>query len=417
VALNRLMPLGPFVPDVSWDELPQACMAMDAQHWGLLGNSRWVQRGKPRGFGDYLPELDEQWDRAIAVEPVEGQPKPPLRTKLDGWVTVLCLFAGIGAELEGLLKAGLRVRKLLVVEIDPVVRRILEYRVRVLHRRYPDQLPTVASEGQLTALPPGIRLVGSMELERFMPIHVVTVSSPCQGLCRANRNGRGLADPRSELIGEAWRILTYQSRHQTIKPAYAFEMVDARDHPSQDARDGFTISDRVAGGAVDTAIDIDAAKLGSAAHRVRAFWTNAAPSRTLKQRYAQFDREWVNDRKEAQDMLRRGRRVNTAPADDPDIKGYYRMNFEGEPIRVFPTLVSMPQSFAFRRQEGGPIPGRHGPGMVYDPEMRGWMEPTADERELIMGLLPGSTRAPGVREDQRRAAIGSAIDVRAYSWL
>jgi hypothetical protein len=32
VALNRLTPLGPFVPDVSWDELPQACMAMDAKH-------------------------------------------------------------------------------------------------------------------------------------------------------------------------------------------------------------------------------------------------------------------------------------------------------------------------------------------------------------------------------------------------
>jgi site-specific DNA-cytosine methylase len=332
-------------------------------------------------------------------------------------VTVLCLFAGIGAELEGLLKAGIRVRKLLVVEIDPVARRILEFRVRCLHHRYPDQLPAVACEGLLTAMPADIRLVGPTELERFMPIQVVTVLSPCQGLSRANRNGRGLADPRSELIAEAWRILTYLSKFQTVKPAYTFEMVDARDNPSQDARDGFTVIDRVAGGAVDRAVVIDAAKLGSAAHRVRAFWTNAAPSKTLKQRYAQFDREWVNDCKEAQDVLHNGRRVNTAPADDPDIKGYYRMNFKGEPIRVFPTLVATPQSFAFRRQEGGPIPGRPGPGMVYDPEMRGWMEPTADERELIMGLLPGSTRAPGVGEDQRRAAIGAAIDVRAYYWL
>jgi hypothetical protein len=60
VALNRLMPLGPFAPNVSWDRLPQAFMAMDAEHWGLLGNSRWVQRGEPRGFGDYLLELDDQ---------------------------------------------------------------------------------------------------------------------------------------------------------------------------------------------------------------------------------------------------------------------------------------------------------------------------------------------------------------------
>jgi site-specific DNA-cytosine methylase len=183
--------------------------------------------------------------------------------------------------------------------------------------------------------------VGSTELRRYMPIHIVTVSSPCHGLSRANRNGRGLADPRSELISDAWRILGYLSKNQTIKPAYTFEMVDAQDHPSQEARDGFTVIDRVAGGAVDTAVVINAAKLGSVAHRVRAFWTNAAPSRTLKQRYAQFDRTWVQDRKEAQDVLHNGRRVNTAQADDPDIRGFYQMNLKGEPIRVFPTLVSM----------------------------------------------------------------------------
>jgi site-specific DNA-cytosine methylase len=208
---------------------------------------------------------------------------------MDGWVTVLCLFAGIGAELEGLLQAGIRVRKLLVVEIDPVARRILEFRVRCLHRRYPDQLPAVACEGLLTAMPADIRLVGGPELERFMPIHVVTMSSPCQSLSRANRNGLGLADNWSQLIGDAFRILAYLSRHQDVKPAYTFEMVDARDHPSRDARDGFTIIDRMARGANNTAVVVDAAKLGSAAHRVRAFWTNAAPSRTLKQRYGQFD--------------------------------------------------------------------------------------------------------------------------------
>jgi hypothetical protein len=250
-----------------------------------------------------------------------------------------------------------------------------------------------------------------------MPIHLVTVSSPWQGLFQANCNGRGLTDHRSQLIGGACRILAYLSNYQDVKPAYTFEMVDARDHPSQGARDGFTINDRMAGGANDTAVVVDAAKLGSAAHRVRAFWTNAAPSRSLKQRYGQFDQEWVHDRKEAQDILRNGRKVSLAPADDPDITGYYRMNYAGKPIRAFPTLVAMAQSFAFKQQEGGPHPGRPGPGMIYDPELRGWMERTADEREHIMGMLPGSTRAPENGEDQRRAAIGSAIDMRAYRWL
>jgi site-specific DNA-cytosine methylase len=154
-------------------------------------------------------------------------------------------------------------------------------------------LPAVACEGLLTAMPADIRLVKGLELERFMRLHVVTVSSSFQGVSRANRNGRGLADNRSQLIGDAFRVLAYLSRHQDVKPAYTFDMVDVRDHPSQDARDGFTIIDRMAGGANDTALVVDAAKLGTPAHRVRAFWTNAAPSRTLKQRYGQFDREWV----------------------------------------------------------------------------------------------------------------------------
>jgi hypothetical protein len=183
-ALNRLMILGPFEPDAPWDEMPQAFMAMDVEHWGLLGTSRWVQRGKPRGLNEFLLELDNRWHRAVAEELVESQPRPPLRTKMDGWVTVLCLFAGIGAELEGLLQAGIRVRQLLVVKIDPVARRILEFRVRCLHRKYPDQLPAVACEELLTAMSADIRLVGGSELERFMPIQVVTVSSPCQGLSR-----------------------------------------------------------------------------------------------------------------------------------------------------------------------------------------------------------------------------------------
>jgi hypothetical protein len=54
-------------------------MAMDVEHWGLLGTSRWVQRGNPRWLNEYLLELDNRWDRAVAVEPVEGQPRPPLR--------------------------------------------------------------------------------------------------------------------------------------------------------------------------------------------------------------------------------------------------------------------------------------------------------------------------------------------------
>jgi hypothetical protein len=48
-------------------------MTMDVEHWELLGTSRWVQRGEPRGLNEFLPELDNRWDRAVAEEPVKGR--------------------------------------------------------------------------------------------------------------------------------------------------------------------------------------------------------------------------------------------------------------------------------------------------------------------------------------------------------
>jgi hypothetical protein len=49
---------------------------------------------------------------------------------------------------------------------------------------------------------------------------------------------------------------------------------------------------------------------------------------------------------------------------------------------VFPTLVATEESYAFRQDEEG----RPGQGMVYDRQLRGWVEPNNDERERIMGL-------------------------------
>ncbi|GAQ90025.1 hypothetical protein KFL_005910020 [Klebsormidium nitens] len=66
----------------------------------------------------------------------------------DKWLCVLLLFGGIGAELEGLLKAGVKIRKVLYVDNDPISRRVFGHRLRALHHAYPEQLP------ELTYPPP-----------------------------------------------------------------------------------------------------------------------------------------------------------------------------------------------------------------------------------------------------------------------
>ncbi|GAQ89453.1 hypothetical protein KFL_005250035 [Klebsormidium nitens] len=268
----------------------------------------------------------------------------------EKWLRVLLLFGGIAAELEALLKAGVNIKQVVYVDNDP-------------------------------------------------------------GFSRANRQARGLEDPRSSLYLEAVRVLATIQRLQRPwghEPGYIFEMVDASDHASPPARWGFQQMELISGGYAGSGIRLDAAKLGSAAHRTRVFWTNLARATDIQERYTQFDRDQVWDRLDAQDALDNFRAVQLAAQDDPAVPGYYRVNMKGEPLQGFPTLVATPSSYAFRFQANQP-----GPGMVYDRNVRKWQEPNADERERIMGMLPGSTRGYNVPEAERRRLIGSATDVRA----
>jgi bisphosphoglycerate-independent phosphoglycerate mutase (AlkP superfamily) len=50
-------------------------------------------------------------------------------------------------------------------------------------------------------------------------------------------------------------------------------------------------------------VAVDAAKLGSPAHRVRVFCTNLAPVEGIRERYAAYDRDRAMGRKEAQGCL------------------------------------------------------------------------------------------------------------------
>ena len=399
----------PPAADLNWSELPQAFM-VDLQA---------------------TPESQEA-GRLTAVYREAGLwagDKGEIHALRDGeWVTVLLLFGGIGAELEALLKIGTCIKRVLYVDNDPSSREAFFDRLRALHHAYPEQLPQVAYHRTATALPWDICEVGEPELQRhlgppstrdhanFDPIHLVTVSSPCQGFSRANRQAVGLEDSRSGLVAEAWRIISLLQRlhrPQAYEPGYIFEMVDASDHTSPAARWGFHQMELIAGGAAGSGIRLDAAKLGSGAHRTRVFWTNMAPATAIQERYNIVNRDDIRGAIDATGALDRFRQVQLARTDDPAVPGYYRINRQGEPIKAFPTLVATPGSYAFRFQ----APDQAGPGMVYDRNVREWQEPNAAERERIMGMEPGSTEGRNRTEVERRRLIGSAVDVRAYAWL
>ncbi|CAI7840424.1 unnamed protein product [Closterium sp. NIES-53] len=84
----------------------------------------------------------------------------------------------------------------------------------------------------------------------------------------------------------------------------------------------------------------------------------------------------------------------------------------GEERRAWPTLVAF-EGAAGLRMENGEV----GEGMVYDHRKKQWEEPTVLERELAMGYGEDITRAKGVTEQERRSALGRAMDGQVMLWL
>jgi hypothetical protein len=143
-------------------------------------------------------------------------------------------------------------------------------------------------------------------------------------------------------------------------------------------------------------IIIDAADLGSAAHRLRAFWTNLISKADFVAAITAHRRPPIH----LVDLLRphhfpqltRGTRLNPPP--------FFQGNVVGQLRIVMPTLVSAPDSYAFR-------PGRE--GNVVDESTQQCVPPSPEERERCMGYPPGFT-AGLPDERSRTSALGQAFD-------
>ena len=117
---------------------------------------------------------------------------------------------------------------------------------------------------------------------------------------------------------------------------------------------------------------VDAAALGSYAHRLRWKWTNLASASRILAALHQLARPAG---RHVDDILDTGRHAQAViHTDQPPLAV---VNQVGMPRLALPTLVSYPGSHAFRD---------HGPGLVWDTTTRRLREPRADERERAMGF-------------------------------
>jgi hypothetical protein len=343
----------------------------------------------------------------LATAPVAATFFPQAYTQ---GITLYEPFGGLCAGLEMVLRNGFRVAQYYYSDTDAVSQRIAYHRLRQLQCRYPDQLPLSAIQAAFSTMPMDVRAVTTSHLQHAMQQAaaeqwLVVGGWPCQDFSLAGP-GRGLAGSRSkllhELVGIIGSLQQLCSMQHLPPPAYVLENVGIQYHrQSSIAQHDFS----VVCGMVGQPVFLDAAQLGSLAHRPRNFWSNLCSPWQLREALRCAERPAGRTVELA---LQPGRQAQ--PVQRPDRAPQYPCNWPGQSRAAWPTLMGRRQSYAFR-------PGQ--PGAVQDSSSGQpvWAEPSALEREIALGYLPGSTAAQGLTDGQRCSALGQCMDANTLQAL
>ena len=202
----------------------------------------------------------------------------PINSRTINWdpppdgVVLVELFAGLATGLAAALAQGIRIRRYVYVDVDPVAQIAAQARVGQLLDHYPTLLPSDAVRGFQSTWPHDVKLIGAAAFAASGPVDMVIAGWECQGHSRAGA-GRGLLDHRSALFFELVRLTNLLQAAQVSSPAYIFENVYSGDDRRHAVRQDFQVVRQYLG----HEFAFDAAQVGARAHRYRAYWTNLAP--------------------------------------------------------------------------------------------------------------------------------------------
>ena len=292
-------------------------------------------------------------------------------------LTVLDLFGGIGTCLHALAEAGQKVSHYYLVEVEPGKRKMAQHYANMVKAQFPDSfLPGALDD--MFKLPQDVTELDLTSLRGLPKVDLLCAAWPCQGLSKANcGGGEGLRDHRSGLFWYAHNVLK-ELRARDPNVSYVFENVPFGD--SKVAR--FKKDHQTVCKLLGDPLTFDAS-LVSPAHRVRSYWTNLPGLEAPAERKGC---DW-------QDALDSD---HTVPLDK-----------KGVPTRKAPTVVKSANTWSERR----------GAALVWNVKRNQWEQMRIEERERLVGLLPGATAAPGADEAERRAACGDILDRHAFTHL
>ena len=240
-------------------------------------------------------------------------------------------------------------------------------------------------------------------VENNGPIHFLCGGWECQSMSMAGLH-KGMDDDRFLPFLDMVKIINFLQANQEQQPLYLLENTwpgQPGQYPNIDKTASLIES------FLGAPIRLDAAGLGSAAHRLRLFWTNwcrpeilqdaipndIRPSPTLKQ-------------------ILSVEHIPTAPSQLMK-QPFAQHNVVGKKRITLPTLVSFPRSYAFRPKADG----KAGEGELWNKITKCWEEPNITEREQLMGYKIGSTNGGMATDKQRIHRLGQAMDGNTMRWL
>ncbi|CAM6084254.1 unnamed protein product [Calypogeia fissa] len=195
------------------------------------------------------------------------------------------------------------------------------------------------------------------------------------------------------------RVLRYLQEFQAHPPAYILKNVPVLG----DTRAQVLARVRQVRFWLGPALLLDAASVGSRAHRPRLWWTNLLPREVLRRA---FDAVQRPSELTVDSILDGGRQCQVVRAADRSPMA--RVNIVGQLRSALSTLLSAPALYAYR--DGGP-------DLVWDTRVQRLVEPNADERERAMGFSTGVTAVPSLSEASQRQVLGQAMDLNCLTWI
>ena len=210
-------------------------------------------------------------------------------------------------------------------------------------------------------------------------------------------------DPRFQFSYDLVRIINYFQRTQPDGMVYVLENT----YPGERCTTAVQKANDLVQAFIGAPVVVDGADLGGAAHRVRLFWSNMLQPAVL-----QATLPTLLKPSPPLSTLLKPFHIPTTPGHS-DRAPFAKQNVMGGARLCMPTVVSYLRSNAFRPKESG----NPGEGEVFNTLSNVWEEPDAEEKELLLGYMPGDTAAQGISEDERAVRLGRALCGNTMRWL